>query len=87
MRNKNIRSPINNAKVLFMGDLIFLLNHLFQSLQHFIDGKEYPSREALETDLQYFFSCKHADFYKNDINKLVQRWENVIHSDGHYMIG
>ena len=47
--------------------------HLFRSMQHFTDGKEYPLREALETDLQHFFSGKHADFYKNGINKLIER--------------
>ena len=58
--------------------------YLFRSLQHFTDGKEYPSRKALETDhLQHFLSSKHVDFYKSGINKLVERWENVIHSDGH----
>ena len=60
--------------------------HLFRSLQHFTDGKEYPSRAALETDLQYFYSSEHADFYKSGTNKLVKRWENVIHSDGYYII-
>ena len=48
--------------------------YLFQSLQHFTDGKEYPSCEALKTDLQHFFSSKHADFYKSGINKLVEHW-------------
>ena len=57
--------------------------HLFQGLQHFTDRKVYPSREALETDLQRFFSRKHADFYKSGIKKLVERRKNVIHLDGH----
>ena len=60
--------------------------HLFQNLQCFPDGKEYPSRGALEMDLQHFFSSKHADFYESGINKLVECWKNVIHSDGHYII-
>ena len=58
--------------------------HLFQNLQHFSDRKEYPLCEALETDL--FFSSKHADFYKSGVNILVEHWENVIHSDGRYII-
>ena len=60
--------------------------HSLRSLQHFTDGKEYPSREALETDLQNFFASRHADFYNSGINKLVECWENVIHSNGHFII-
>ena len=39
-----------------------------------------PSDYHLFQNLQHFFFSKHG------INKLVECWENVVHSDGHHII-
>ena len=33
-----------------------------------------------------FFESKLSDFYRRDIEKLVERWEEVVHSNEEYII-
>ena len=59
--------------------------HLFRSLQHFLENKEYKSREELKADLDLFFASQPQEFYSSGINKLPERWQQVVDSDGDYI--
>ncbi|WKY10318.1 hypothetical protein Q1695_002566 [Nippostrongylus brasiliensis] len=61
--------------------------HLFRSLAHFLEGKRYDDRAALEIDLRHFFESKPPEFYRNGIHSLPNRWRTVIDKDGRYFDG
>jgi [histone H3]-lysine36 N-dimethyltransferase SETMAR len=60
--------------------------HLFRSLEHFLRKKTFTSDRELETSLLAFFESKPREFYKDGIEKLVERWNKVISSGGEYII-
>ena len=60
--------------------------HLFRSLQNSLNGKNLNSVEAVENYLTNFFQEKPSSFYKNGIDKLVERWETIVEKDGDYII-
>ena len=60
--------------------------HLFRSLQNSLNGKNLNSVEAVKNYLTNIFQEKPSSFYKNGIDKLVERWETIVEKDGDYII-
>lgn len=60
--------------------------HLFRSLHNFLREKKYENRDQVKNDLDFYFNSQPEDFYKEGINKLVQRWQHVVVSDGDYIL-
>ncbi|XP_026830138.1 histone-lysine N-methyltransferase SETMAR-like [Ooceraea biroi] len=60
--------------------------HLFRSLQNSLNGENLKSEEAVENHLTNFFQGKPSSFFKNGINKLVDRWKTIVEKDGDYII-
>lgn len=60
--------------------------HLFRSLSNNLQGTSFPNEDALLTWLDDFFNSKPRDFYRRGIEKLVQRWQNVVNSEGEYIV-
>ena len=60
--------------------------HLFRSLSNQINGVTFNNDDELRSLLDDYFSTRPADFYRNGIHKLVERWEEVVNSNGEYII-
>lgn len=58
--------------------------HLFLSLQHFLKGKRFEDIDEMGEALEKFFHTKDAEFYRRGIEKLPEKWEEVIEVDGEY---
>lgn len=58
--------------------------HLFRSLQHFLKGKQFEDINQMREALQEFFDSKDADFYRRGIEKLPEKWQEVIDVEGDY---
>lgn len=89
------RSRLTNAKVTDLGwdrldhppyspDLAPSDFHLFRLLQHFLKGKRLENIDEMREVLQEFFDSKGADFYRRGIEKLSEKWQEVIDVDGNY---
>ena len=59
--------------------------HLFRSLQNHLVGKKLHSREAVKNEVASFFNSKPREFFKRGIEKLVDRWKEVIDKEGNYI--
>lgn len=46
----------------------------------------FDNEEDLKTWLHNFFDTRASDFWRNGIDKLVERWEAVVNSNGEYII-
>ncbi|UYV74067.1 hypothetical protein LAZ67_11002025 [Cordylochernes scorpioides] len=51
--------------------------HLFSSMSNHMRGTTFDDEEDLKTWLNNFFDTRPGDFWRNGINKLVERWEEV----------
>lgn len=60
--------------------------HLFRSLQNSLNGENLKSEEAVENYLTNFFQEKPSSFFKNGIDKLVNRWKTIVEKNGDYII-
>ena len=60
--------------------------HLFRSLSNQMRGVTFDTNEDLENWLNNFFESRPSDFWRDGINKLVERWEQVVNSEGEYII-
>ena len=49
-------------------------------------GITFNNKEDLKNWLNKFFNTRPGDFWQNSINKLVERWEEVVNSNGEYII-
>ena len=43
------------------------------------------NREQLENELNVFSNSKNKESYDQDILKLVNKWENIVHSEANYV--
>lgn len=59
--------------------------YLFRNLQNHLSGVRFKSCEEAKNEVISFFQSKNRDFFKNGINNLVNRWEEVILKDGEYI--
>lgn len=60
--------------------------YLFRSLQNFLDGKKFTSKEDCENHLSQFFEQKPQKFYTDGIMKLTEKWQKVIDNNGQYVL-
>jgi hypothetical protein len=58
--------------------------HLFRLLENFLRGKSFKKREDLQNQLVFYFASKSAQFYRDGIRQLPERWAKVIDSNGYY---
>uniref|UniRef100_A0A1I7V3L7 HTH_48 domain-containing protein n=1 Tax=Caenorhabditis tropicalis TaxID=1561998 RepID=A0A1I7V3L7_9PELO len=60
--------------------------HLFRSLTHFLDGKQFQNEDHLKTELQSFFDSKPREFYRKGIEQLPIRWQYIVDNNGAYYV-
>ena len=60
--------------------------HLFRSLSHFLDGRQFKDDDNLKICLQTFFDQKSLDFYKQGICNLPIRWQYIVDYNGTYFV-
>ena len=60
--------------------------HLFRCLSNEMRGLSFENQDHLENWLNNFFETRPKDFWRNGINKLVERWEEVVNNEGVYII-
>ena len=60
--------------------------HLFSVLQQHLNGQNFQQVEDLQEGIRSFFASKPGKFYRDGIEKLLIRWQNVINSDGEYIV-
>jgi [histone H3]-lysine36 N-dimethyltransferase SETMAR len=58
--------------------------HLFLSLDNFLRSKKFSNITDIEKAFIEFIGSRRPDFFKSGINKLVERWKNVINANGAY---
>jgi histone-lysine N-methyltransferase SETMAR len=58
---------------------------LFSNLQRFLDGKTFDDEDDLRKDLTDFFASQPATFWKDGIDKLPERWAQVVDGHGAYL--
>ncbi|MGC3965791.1 MAG: hypothetical protein QM803_21400 [Rhodocyclaceae bacterium] len=60
--------------------------HLFRSLSHFLDWRQFKDDDDLKSGLQTFFDQKSPDFYKQGIYDLPIRWQYIVDHNGGYFV-
>ena len=60
--------------------------HLFHSLANHLHEKKFNDEDHLKTDIDNFFNQKSQDFYERGILSLPERWQQVIDTDGAYIV-
>ena len=60
--------------------------YLFHSLSNHMRGITFDNEEDFNNWLNKFFYTRPGDFWQNGIDKLVERWEEVVNSNGEYII-
>lgn len=60
--------------------------HLFRSMQHFLDGKQFSNDEEVKVALEEYFGSKQPEFYASGIHDLPNRWRKVLECDGNYFV-
>ena len=59
--------------------------YLFRSLQHFLSGKKFDSRDVIHSAIGQFFVSKTPEFYRSGIEDLPNRWQMIIDKGGKYL--
>lgn len=59
--------------------------HLFRSLSNALRGVSFNNDGELQVWLAEFFESRPGDFYQRGIEKLVERWEEVVNNGGDYI--
>ncbi len=60
--------------------------HLFRSLNNDIRDRKFVNESDLKSYLDCFFSSRSLKFYAKGINELPKRWQQVITSNGQYIV-
>ena len=61
--------------------------HLFSlSVSNNLEGTSFPAENVLRTWLDNFFNSKPCDLYRCRIEKLLQRWQTVVNSEGEHTV-
>ena len=60
--------------------------HIFRTLSNEMRSLTFDNDKDLENWLNDFCESRSSDFWQNGINKLVDRWEQVVNTDGEYII-
>lgn len=59
--------------------------HLFRSLQNYLRGTTFNGSKEVENEVVSFLDSRSPDFCKSGIFNLIDRWTEVIESDGDYI--
>ena len=60
--------------------------HLYRSLSNYLREKKLKDESQIKMDLLNFFDQNTQDFYESGILSLPERWEQVIDSNGAYIL-
>lgn len=60
--------------------------HLFRHLEHHLEEKEFEDEDEVRLELAVFFESQPPDFWHKGIHSLPGRWQQVMDSDGDYII-
>ena len=60
--------------------------HLYRSLSNYLREKKFNDESQIKTDLLNFFDQKIQVFYESGILSLPERWQQVIGSNGAYIL-
>lgn len=60
--------------------------HLFQTLWNALRGVSFSNDMELWSWLDEFFDSRPADSNRHNDEKLIERWEEVVHNNGDYII-
>ena len=60
--------------------------HLYRSLSNYLQEKKFNDESQIKMDLLNFFDQKTQDFYESGILSLPERWQQVIDSNGAYIL-
>lgn len=60
--------------------------HLFRSLSNSLRNKIFEKEDQVKTYLETYFDSQPEEFYRKGIHLLPTRWQQVIDSDGTYII-
>jgi histone-lysine N-methyltransferase SETMAR len=56
--------------------------HMYRSMSDYLPEKKFDNENDLIMDLVNFFAQKSQDFYSRGILSLLERWQQVIDSNG-----
>ena len=59
---------------------------LFRSLQSDLSGKNFKTKEDVQTYITHYFASKDSHFYEEGIQRLTERWSMIADNDGQYII-
>ena len=60
--------------------------HLFRALKNVLRGKRFVNFGEIESELTSFFNSQKPEFWVKGIQSLPDRWQQVIDSDGQYIV-
>ena len=60
--------------------------HLFRSLSNDLRDRKFIEEKDLKMYLKDFFDSKSHEFYSSGIHKLAMRWQEVVNSNGAYIV-
>ena len=52
--------------------------HLFRSMRHFLNAKEFENDEEVKSAIFTFFASKPQSFFQNAISARVKRWHYIV---------
>ena len=58
--------------------------HIFRSLQHYLAGQHFKTRDEVKKCIDDFIDSKDEDFFTKGIYLLPQRWQKTIDANGEY---
>ena len=67
-------------------DLALTDYHLFRSMSNHLSGLTFENENSIATWIEEFFDQKSPSFFKHGIDKLPERWKEVIDSGGEYFV-
>ncbi|UYV81444.1 hypothetical protein LAZ67_20001217 [Cordylochernes scorpioides] len=82
----NARPHVAQGHPPYSPDLAPTDYHLFRSISNHMRGTIFDDEKDLKTWLNNFFDTRPGVFWWNGINKLVERWEEVVNNNGEYII-
>ena len=71
---------------LYSPDLEPMDYYLFRSLSNHMRNITFNNKEDVKNWFNKFFDTRPRDFWQNGIDKLVERWEEVVNSNREYII-
>uniref|UniRef100_A0A0N5BM18 HTH_48 domain-containing protein n=1 Tax=Strongyloides papillosus TaxID=174720 RepID=A0A0N5BM18_STREA len=60
--------------------------HLFLSLQNFLNGRSFRNDDEVKSALSEYFSKKDRVFFESGIDKLPDKWRQVVNNNGQYIV-